>query len=144
MNLKTLESRGLIKQFLPINPKNIQAQLAISDRDLASAKRNLADDPEIAHNLAYTAILAAGRSLMVAHGYRPDGNSKHYSVEVFLTNFLNKSYITVFGNMRRKRHNAEYEFVGGISDEEAKNAITDAETIIPEIKSMIEQMGFQI
>ena len=142
MNLKTLESRGLIQQFLPVDPKNVQAQMAISDRDLAAAIRNIIDDPEIAHNLAYTAILAAGRSLMIAHGYKPDGNSKHYSVEVFLANFLEASCITIFGNMRRKRHNAEYEFVGGISDSEARNAIADAETLIPKIKAIIKQMGF--
>jgi len=119
--------------------------MEIADRDLASAKRNFREqDNEWAYNIAYNAMLQAGTSLMHTQGYRPDGREHHYSVELFLSYFLERKDIDIFSKMRKQRHKSIYERVGTISHTDAESALVRAESIINKIKSIIEKMGFQL
>jgi len=133
-----LEHEGRIKKII-LNPNFVADQLTISDRNFASAKRNLDDDPDLAYVCSYTAMLAAGRALMGINGYIPDGHEQHYSVELFLEHFLDRSLITQFSVMRRKRHTLQYDQIGTVSPTDAITAITKADTFIQTIKAKIAQ-----
>ncbi len=139
MSLRALEESRRIKKS-NLRPDYITNQLAIADHNLLSAKRNLEEDPDLAFGRSYVAMLAAGRALMGRMGYIPDGNEQHYSVELFLEQFIERKYITQFGIMRRKRHILEYEQIGIISPTDATDALAMAESFVQLIKSKIAQI----
>lgn len=68
--------------------------------------RFLPIDCDWTYSIAYNAILQAGRALMFAKGYRPDGANQHISVVKFAELFLDESDALVFDRMRRKRHSS--------------------------------------
>jgi uncharacterized protein (UPF0332 family) len=138
MSLKRLELEGRIKK-ISLKPNYVTDQLAMADHFLAAAKRNLDVDPDLAYGRSYAAMLAAGRALMGTMGYIPDGHEKHYSVELFLQQFLESKITRQFGIMRQKRHTLEYDQIGIISPDDATNAITTAETFIQLIREKTAQ-----
>jgi hypothetical protein len=133
MSLKVLENQGYIKKLLPIDPANIKGQMEIANQKLMFSKKYLDDEPEESYKKAYDGAHAAGRALMAALGYRPDGEFKHLAVELFLGDYLDPKLVRKFRTMRTKRNTSEYEQIGNISTVEAENAISDSETIISEI-----------
>ena len=136
MSLKRLELEGRIKK-ISLKPNYVSDQLAIADHYLAAAQRNLDADPDLAYGRSYAAMLAAGRALMGISGYIPDGYEKHYSVELFLQEFLETKFTRQFGIMRQKRHTLEYDQIGIVSPTDATNAIATAVTFIQLIKEKI-------
>lgn len=70
---------------------------------------DLAISNEWAYNIAYNAVLSAGRALMFARGYRPKGGEGHVSVKEFPGYHLSQDRVAVFDRMRRKRHMATYD-----------------------------------
>jgi uncharacterized protein (UPF0332 family) len=138
MSLKRLELERRIKK-ISLKPSYVTDQLAMADHYLAAAKRNLDVDPDLAYGRSYAAMLAAGRALMGTMGFIPDGHEKHYSVELFLQQFLESKITRQFGIMRQKRHTLEYDQIGIISPDDATNAITTAETFIQLIKEKTAQ-----
>ena len=144
MSLKNLESQGKIKR-VPVDPDTVSRLMEIADRDLSSAKRNFQErDDEWAYNIAYNALLQAGTCLMHTQGYRPEGREHHYSVELFLSHFLDRNEITIFSRMRKQRHNSVYDRVGAISHTDAESALRNAEVSINRIKTLVRNMGFVI
>ena len=140
MSLRQLELNGRIKR-ISLQPSYLKDQIGIASHNLASARRNLDEDPDLAYVCSYTAMLAAGRALMGALGYVPDGSEQHYSVELFLEHYVDRSTVTKFGVMRRKRHTLQYDQIGIISPTDAANAIASAEAFIPLIQSRIAQVA---
>ena len=51
--------------------------MALARRDIDTARTLLSTDCDWAYNIAYNAVLQAGRALMFAKGYRPDGANQH-------------------------------------------------------------------
>ncbi len=101
--IEDLERQGLIRR-LPPDRKKVDDAIALAHRDIGTARTLLPIDCDWAFNIAYNAILQAGRALMFAKGYRPDGANQHISVVKFAELFLDESDALVFDRMRRKRH----------------------------------------
>jgi uncharacterized protein (UPF0332 family) len=77
-----LKREGLIKT-LPIDQRKVEDARALALRDVATARTLLDSNQDWAYNIAYNAVLQAGRALMFSKGYRPDGANQHISVVNF-------------------------------------------------------------
>jgi uncharacterized protein (UPF0332 family) len=131
-----LERRGLI-QRLPFDRKRVQDALTLAHRDVKTARAVLTTDHDWAYMIAYNAVLQAGRALMFAKGYRPDGANQHISVVRFAGLFLTKNDALIFDRMRRKRHGSVYDMAGSISGSEARAAVEHAEILIRRIEEFL-------
>ena len=85
--IEDLEAEGLIRP-LAIDPTRVEGALVIAHRDLGVARDLLASSSDWAFTVAYNAVLQAGRALMFAKGYRPEGSNQHVSVVRFGGEFL--------------------------------------------------------
>jgi uncharacterized protein (UPF0332 family) len=138
---KRLEQEGKIEKFR-VDSKVVQEAMRIAERDLEVAEKNLEINDEWAWNIAYNAILSAGRALMFSKGYRPKGDERHVAVREFLEYFLKPDEIAVFERMRRKRHTATYDLSSVVTHTDAENATQRAKEIVGTIKTIIEKEGF--
>jgi len=73
--IEDLGKQGLIRK-LPLNRKKVDDAIALAHRDINTARTLLPIDCDWAFNIAYNAVLQAGRALMFAYGYRPDGTNQ--------------------------------------------------------------------
>lgn len=137
--IEELERDGLIKK-LPVDRKKIRDAMALAHRDVKTSRAILANDCDWAYTIAYNAILQAGRALMFAHGYRPDGANQHISVVKFAGLYLEEKDAIVFDRMRRKRHSSVYDTAGAISETEAEFAVGQAELLIGRIESLLPKV----
>jgi uncharacterized protein (UPF0332 family) len=135
--LRDLEREGLIKK-LPFDRKKIDGAMALAHRDAKTSRAVLANDHDWAYTIAYNAILQAGRALMFAHGYRPDGANQHISVVKFAELYLEGKDAIVFDRMRRKRHSSVYDTAGAISATEAEFAVGQAGLLIDRIEALLK------
>jgi uncharacterized protein (UPF0332 family) len=131
-----LEREGLIKR-LPVNRKKVADAMALAHRDAKTSRAILASDQDWAYTIAYNAVLQAGRALMFAHGYRPDGANQHISVVKFAELFLDEKDAIIFDRMRRKRHSSVYDTAGAISATEAEFAVEQADLLIRRIEALL-------
>jgi uncharacterized protein (UPF0332 family) len=118
-------------------PTEIRSLLSIAERDLGTAARNLAEDPDWAYNIAYNAILQSARALMMSAGFRPRGAEHHATVVKFTEEYLGKEFfpqVAVFDRMRRTRNRSVYEMDGMISKQEAQDAVTFARSFVDLIR----------
>jgi uncharacterized protein (UPF0332 family) len=137
--IEELERDGLIKK-LPVDRKKIRDAMALAHRDVKTSRAILANNHDWAYTIAYNAILQAGRALMFAHGYRPDGANQHISVVKFAGLYLEEKDAIVFDRMRRKRHSSVYDTAGAISETEAEFAVEQAELLIHRIESLLQKV----
>jgi uncharacterized protein (UPF0332 family) len=111
----------------------IRSLLSIAERDLRTAARNIAEDPDWAYNIAYNAILQSARALMMSAGFRPRGADHHATVVKFTEECLGKEFLSqvaVFDRMRRTRNRSVYEMDGMISTQEAQDAVAFARAFV--------------
>jgi len=147
------ESKGnLLKQGLirkcPLDWKAINNLLKRAYTDLRTAKRNLDDDQECAHNYAYNAMLRSGLALMFSEGFRPEIKEKHLTIVKFTSSVFGNEFKRIINDydfMRRKRHHFIYEPDIPCSRKEAEDALKAARefvaTISKSIKGKNPQMG---
>jgi uncharacterized protein (UPF0332 family) len=133
-----LKREGLIKP-LPIDQKKIEDARALALRDVATARTLLDTNQDWAYNIAYNAVLQAGRALMFSKGYRPDGANQHISVVKFAELFLDKKDSIIFDRMRRKRNSSVYDSAGSITESEAIFATKQAEDLVKKIFAIIDK-----
>lgn len=134
--IEDLERQGLI-QRLPPDPKKAADAMALARRDIDTARTLLSTDCDWAYTIAYNAALQAGRALMFAKGYRPDGANQHISVVKFAGLFLSEGDALVFDRMRRKRHGSVYDTVGTISAAEAEFAVSAAVALVQKVTTLL-------
>ena len=118
--------------------------LQVAARDLVAAERNLPDDHAWAYTMAYNAVLQATRGLMLTKGFRPRGAEQHATVVQFAVEALGNSYasqITLFDQMRRKRHRVIYEMAGLVSKQEAEQIVGFARKFVEEIRWLISKQS---
>jgi len=137
--IEDLVREGLIKK-LPVDRKKVTDAIALAHRDVTTSRLLLATDRDWAYTIAYNAILQAGRALMFAHGYRPDGANQHISVVKFAQLYLEEKDAVVFDRMRRKRHSSVYDTAGAISESEAEFAVVQAELLIRIIEALLKNI----
>ena len=101
--------------------QEIEALLAIVDRDLNDAKGNISADWQF--GIAYNAALKLCTILLYAEGYRPERNLAHYRTLEALPLILGKELqadADYLQTCRTKRNEVEYDSVGGATEKDAK------------------------
>ena len=132
-----LKRQGLIK-ILPVDQKKIENARTLALRDVTTARTLLDSNKDWAYNIAYNAVLQAGRALMFSKGYRPDGANQHISVVKFAELFLDEHDSIIFDRMRRKRNSSVYDTAGSITEGEAVFAVKQAEELVKKIFAVID------
>jgi uncharacterized protein (UPF0332 family) len=137
--IEDLEREGIIKK-LPVDAKKVRDAIEHAHRDLNTSRSILPADHDWAYTIAYNAVLQAGRALMFAHGYRPEGSNQHIAVVKFAGLFLEEKDAVVFDRMRRKRHSSVYDAAGTISESEAEFAVEQAGLLIQKIEAFVRKI----
>jgi len=115
--------------------------------DLSESKKILDIAPRAAYVSAYTAMLKAGRALLLLKGYIPADGGQHKTVVEACGIFLGKSFSALVGhfeNMRRKRNDLTYEAGNLISKSETMSAFEDAVNWLKAIIGMVEAADPQV
>jgi len=133
-----LKRQGLIK-ILPVDQKKIEDARTLALRDVITARTLLDSNKDWAYNIAYNAVLQAGRALMFSKGYRPDGANQHISVVKFAELFLDEHESIIFDRMRRKRNRSVYDAAGSITESEAVFAVKQAKELVKKIFAVIDK-----
>ncbi|HEY4663039.1 MAG TPA: HEPN domain-containing protein [Candidatus Humimicrobiaceae bacterium] len=133
--------KGLIKKDDKIDFIQIKNILEKSQRCIKSAKLLIDDDQESSYQLAYEAMLLAGRALVFSFGFRPRALGSHKIVVDFSKKVLGKGIATIvfkFNKMRKIRHYLIYGSGLSISEVDTKNAISSATKFLKEVKNFIK------
>lgn len=120
--------------------KQVSDRLEIARRDLQASREVLKQTPDWAYNIAYNAMLQAGRSYMLSQGFRTRGEGQHQAVIEFLKEGLGSEHeetALIMDRKRRKRNRSIYDAVGTISVMEASQAVENAEALVDLIFSML-------
>ena len=139
--------KGLIKKDDKIDFIQIKSVLEKSQRCIKSAKLLIDDDQENSYQLAYEAMLLAGRALVFSFGFRPRALGSHKIVVDFSKKVLGKGIATIvfkFNKMRKIRHYLIYGSGLSISEVDTKNAISSATKFLKEVKNFIENKNTQV
>jgi len=136
--------KGLIKKQRQ-NFKQISRLIQRAQKDLQSFDRLIDYDPGNAMNLAYNAMLKAGRALLFSFGYLPDDGQMHKTVVEIVSKILGSEYIIEtkeFERYRRKRHVFIYE-AEECTETEARNARQVAMKLIERVRQIIQDQNPQ-
>ena len=139
-------SKGLIKKDDQIDFVQIKKVLARSNKSIESARLLEDIDPENSYQLAYEAMLLAGRALVFSYGYRPRSTGSHRIVVDFSAKILGEEFsklVFKFNKMRKMRHYLIYGTGLSISKTDTRNAINSAITFLKEIEKFIEEKNPQ-
>jgi uncharacterized protein (UPF0332 family) len=147
---KKLEKEGkLAAQKVGI--VQIEALLKESIVDLEESKKTLHIADRATYIMAYTAMLKAGRVLLLLKGYRPTDGAQHKTVVEMTGAILGYKYTSLvshFETMRRKRNELTYEAGTLLSGSESKQALDDAtlliKNILNEAKSRNPQLELEL
>jgi len=146
MNYEELVKKGLLRKE-KIGFNQIGKVLDKAIRNIKSAKILLKDsDEEGSFQLAYQAMLLAGRALVFSYGLRPRAVGSHKIVVDFAEKVLGKEYKILtykFNKMRKKRHYLIYGIELTVSETEVENAIQTAQDFIEKIKEIIQRKNPQ-
>ncbi|KKP80524.1 MAG: hypothetical protein UR82_C0091G0005 [Candidatus Moranbacteria bacterium GW2011_GWF1_35_5] len=133
---------GLLKPE-KINFSDVRKVLAKAQSNLKSAEILLANEQyENSFELAYEAMLSAGRALSFSINLRPRAQGSHKIIADFTEHALGKNHINIirkFDKMRKKRHYLIYGAGLEISEIEALGAIKNAREFIEEIEKIIKE-----
>ena len=148
--IKKLEKEGkLVVQKVGI--VQIEALLKESIIDLEESKKTLHIADRATYIMAYTAMLKAGRALLLLKGSRPIDGAQHKTVVEMTGAILGDKYtslISHFETMRRKRNELTYEAGTLLSGSESKQALDDAtllvKNILKEAKSRNPQLELEL
>ena len=111
---------------VPISPvgKKSPDLLRIINRDLQDATRDISDDWRF--GIAYNAALKLCTILLYAEGYRPEKTLQHFRTLQALPLILGNHRETdakYLDTCRNKRNVAEYDYVGGVTEEDVNELI---------------------
>ena len=137
---------GLIKKDEQIDFTQIGTVLEKSKRSIQSAKLLMDNDHENSYQLAYEAMLLAGRALVFSFGFRPRALGSHKIVVDFSKKVLGKEIAILvfkFNKMRKIRHYLIYGSGLSISEVDTKNAISSATKFLKEVENFIENKNTQ-
>lgn len=144
--IKKLEKEGKLRKQ-KVGIVQIEALLKEAILDLKEAKK-ISDIAERAtYILAYTAMLKAGRALLFLVGYRPADGAQHKTVVEITSEILGEKYRDLteqFETMRRKRNELMYDAGVLLSLSDAKNAFSDAISLVKKILKHVKAKNPQI
>lgn len=123
-----------------VSETEVKTVFAKAQKTLRSAEHLLNEDEESAYQLAYEAMLIAGRALMFSCGVKPRSVGAHKITVEFCEAFLGESYclfIEKLDRARKKRHYLMYGTGQIISSTEAKSLIKPARAFLDIIKEKV-------
>jgi len=143
MSLEELLRSRVIRRTRPNHDLALKS-IGRARRDTDTAKTLIANEKfDWSLAVSYNAMLAAGRGLMLAKGYRPSSTDGHVAVMRFLNAWLgseaSERMIMVMNGMRKKRHRIVYEEMDIVSKEEAERGVRWAEEFVKMINDIIRQ-----
>jgi hypothetical protein len=121
-------------------PDQIAAQLALVDRDLKDAGRELSADWQF--NIAYNAALQLCSILLNAEGWRPERNLAHYRTLQSLPLILGNDWqndADYLDTCRSKRNKIEYDAIGQVTGAEAKELADFAKKLREEVLAWLKE-----
>ena len=104
--------------------KEISDLFQIIDRDLQNAAGDISTDWRF--GIAYNAALKLCTILLYAEGYRPEKTLQHFRTIQALPLILGKRHepdAKYLDTCRNKRNVAEYDYVGGVTEEDVSELI---------------------
>jgi uncharacterized protein (UPF0332 family) len=125
----------------------IEALLKESALDLKEAKKIVHLAERATYLLAYTAMLKAGRALLLLRGYVPDDGAQHKTVVEVTSAMLGEKYrhlTSQFERMRRKRNEITYEAGILLSKSESEKAFMDAITLVKNVLAEVKSVDPQL
>ena len=131
MSLKRLLNQG---RLIPhkTSKKEIANLIKLARRDIKDAKlKGLSLDRKFA--CAYNAVLQLATILLYCKGYKSKGIGHHATVFEAMKEILGKDYYELadyFDFCRAKRNITDYDYAGGISQQEAEELIKEAENFL--------------
>lgn len=143
--IKEFIDRGLIKKDDAIDHAQLLSVIKKSRRSIKSAKLLIEDDQENSYQLAYEAMLLAGRALVFSFGFRPRAAGSHKIVVDFSKKVLGKEIATLvfkFNKMRKRRHYLVYGTGLYISEVDSRNAISSAVKFLRHIIRFIKNKNW--
>lgn len=143
--IKEFIDKGLIKKDDGIDAFHVLSVIKKSRRSIKSAKLLVEDDQENSYQLAYEAMLLAGRALVFSFGFRPRAAGSHKIVVDFSKKVLGKEIeilVFKFNKMRKKRHYLVYGTGLYISEIDSRNAIASAVKFLRHIIRFIKNKNW--
>ena len=138
--------KNLIKKDDYIDSSQVQSVLEKSRRSIKSARLLIDDDRENSYQLAYEAMLLAGRALVFSFGFRPRAAGSHKIVVDFSKKVLGKEIATLvfkFDKMRKIRHYLIYGSGLSISEVDSRNAILSAAKFLKNVENFINDKNLR-
>jgi len=129
MSLQQWERNGWLKAE-PTSQQEIKNLLAIAERDLKDATGSISPDWQF--GIAYNAALKLCAVLLRAQGYRPAHGLQHYRTIMAMPLTLGESRkqdAEYLDACRTKRNTVEYDYVGGASEDDAKELLGFADEL---------------
>jgi len=120
--------------------KQVHNCLDLAERDIATAKKIIADNSDWGYNIAYNAMLQAARAVMFSKGYRATGEGQHATTIQFAQIALGDEFTSTLDfmdRMRRKRNKTVYDMAGLVSSKEASESIETAEAFVSAITNIL-------
>lgn len=114
--------------------------LAIVERDLTDAAREISADARF--GIAYNAALMLCTALLYAAGYRATRTLQHYRTIQALPLILGPAYraeANYLDTCRKKRHIAEYEYVGGTTEEDVTELVVTVRALRDKALAWLKQ-----
>lgn len=109
--------------------QEIDNLLKIVDRDLEDSKKSVSSDWQF--GIAYNAALKLATILLAASGYRAERSLQHYRTLQAIPLILGNKYradAEYLETCRKKRNIVEYDYVGGATENDAKELINFVST----------------
>ncbi len=124
MDLKDWLKNGWLTEH-QTSRQEILDLLGIIERDAAQCQTP-GLGPEWQLNIAYNAALQVATAALAAAGYRASREAQHFRVieSLSFTMRLDSRRVAQLQGFRKKRNISDYERVGGVSQQEAKEMIT--------------------
>ena len=139
MSLKQWADNGWLKAE-PTSKDEIANLLGIADRDLKDATGSISPDWQF--GIAYNAALKLCTILLRAEGYRAIHGQQHYRTITAMPLVLGasrKDDAEYLNSCRAKRNTVEYDYVGGASEDDAKELIDFLEGLKKDVLAWLKQ-----
>jgi len=144
MTLEQWKQNGWLK-VEPTSSAEIANLLAIVKRDLEDARSSISSDWQF--GIAYNAALKLCTILLRAEGYLPSHGLQHYRTIMAVPLILGESRkedTNYLDACRTKRNIVEYDYVGGASEEDAKELLEFVEEFRQEIITWLKKNHFDL
>jgi len=144
MTLEQWKQNGWLK-VEPTSSAEIANLLAIVKRDIEDARSSISSDWQF--GIAYNAALKLCTILLRAEGYRPSHGLQHYRTIMAVPLILGESRkedANYLDACRTKRNIVEYDYVGGASEEDAKELLEFVEEFRQEIITWLKKNHFDL